>query len=141
MYNLKMDILVNKWQEGNYAGCVATYTKNYVSYFACNGNITEVTAALYQIVFQHFGGVEASLRFLDEIKQWIDEVGVNDSSEDTYMVAETSNGKTKVTCNGNTEAFTTNFANLVCEMAHHFDEEPSLLLYWLSLRSLDDFFK
>ena len=141
MNETKMEEMAEKWEKGNYGGCVATYTKNYISYFACNGDLIKIGEALYKIAYQYFGDVEASLRFLDEIEQWIDEVGVNDSSEGTYMIAETLNGKTEVFYNGDYEAFTINFPNLVCEMAHYLDTEPAHLLSVVRTRSLDYYFR
>lgn len=135
MYNLKMDILVNEWQEGNYDGCVATVTQNYVSHFACVGEYDEVAEALQQIVAKCISPISYS-DFFDEIAPYIDDVGVNDSSEGSYMIAETVNGNTEVYIRGNTEAYMTNFANLICEMAHSFDIEPEVFLSDIKARVL-----
>lgn len=128
MENMNIKVFYEKWDKGNYSGCVATLTENYVSKFACNGSFDEVKEALYQIVLQSFDNSEVGLAFLNEIEQWIDEVGVNDDSEGTYIIAETLNGETEVFYNGNYEAFEINFPNLICEMAKHFDIKPIELL-------------
>ena len=135
MKETNMEEMAEKWEEGNYSGCVATCTKNYISYFACNGDSKEVAEALQQIVAKCISPISYS-DFFDEIAPYIDDVGVNDSSEGSYMIAETINGNTEVYIQGNTEAYMTNFANLICEMAHYFDIEPEVFLSDIKARVL-----
>ena len=100
----------------------------YISWFACNGDLQEIESALYQIILQCFDCIEAGVCFLDRIESWIDEVGVNDFSNNTYLCAECLNNETVVSCDGGYEAFVINYENLICEMAHAFDIEPINLL-------------